>query len=80
VPRDVDPQVNEIDGVYLYDIDALEAIAEQGRSKRMVQVEKCERIIAAEIEAWDFPEAGYSGSLGKEGDDGDLSDLSPAHE
>lgn len=80
VPRDVDPRVNEIEGVYLYDIDALEAIAAQSRSKREIQVEKCERLIAAEIEAWDFPEGGFSGPMGKRGMDGELSDLSPAHE
>src|SRR5947209_9370109 len=29
VPRDVAPEVNEMDGVYLYDIDSLQSIAAQ---------------------------------------------------
>src|SRR5438309_4784307 len=29
VPRDVDPSVNEMHGVYLYDIDSLQSVAEQ---------------------------------------------------
>jgi hypothetical protein len=29
VPRDVDPSVNELEGVYLYDIDSIRSVAEQ---------------------------------------------------
>ena len=28
VPRDVDPAVNEMEGVYLYDIDSLQSVAD----------------------------------------------------
>ena len=28
VPRDIDPRVNELDNVYLYDIDALQGVIE----------------------------------------------------
>jgi glutamyl-tRNA reductase len=45
VPRDVDPTVNSLENVYLYDIDALEKIAEQGRTKRVQELEKCHRIV-----------------------------------
>ncbi len=34
VPRDIDPAVNDLDGVYLYDIDSLQAIAEHSMSIR----------------------------------------------
>src|SRR5262249_46777739 len=34
VPRDVDPAVNEMQGVYLYDIDALRSVAEQSLAMR----------------------------------------------
>lgn len=50
VPRDVDPKVNEIEGVYLYDIDALQAIAEDGRRERLRQLAACELIIEEQLE------------------------------
>jgi glutamyl-tRNA reductase len=50
VPRDVDPKVNEIEGVYLYDIDALQAIADEGRRERMRQLQACEQIIEEQLE------------------------------
>jgi glutamyl-tRNA reductase len=50
VPRDVDPKVNEIEGVYLYDIDALQAIADEGRRERMRQLAACEQIIEEQLE------------------------------
>ncbi len=50
VPRDVDPKVNEIEGVYLYDIDALQAIADEGRRERLRQLAACEQIIEEQLE------------------------------
>ena len=50
VPRDVDPQVNEIEGVYLYDIDALQAIADEGRRERERQLAACEKIIEDQLD------------------------------
>lgn len=49
VPRDVDPKVNEIEGVYLYDIDALQAIAEDGRRERLRQLAACEEIVEDQL-------------------------------
>jgi glutamyl-tRNA reductase len=54
VPRDVDPAVNEIEGVYLYDIDALQAIADEGRREREKQLAVCERIIEEQLEKYGF--------------------------
>ena len=45
VPRDIDPKVNEIDDVFLYDIDELSTIAEDSRRERERQLEVCEKII-----------------------------------
>ena len=45
VPRDVAPEVNELDGVYLYDIDSLQSIAEQSRVMRRQQMAAAEAII-----------------------------------
>jgi glutamyl-tRNA reductase len=54
VPRDVDPQVNEIEGVYLYDIDALQAIADEGRREREKQLAICEKIIEEQLTKFGF--------------------------
>jgi glutamyl-tRNA reductase len=49
VPRDVAPEVNEMEGVYLYDIDSLQSIAEQALALRREQIAAGERIIAEHI-------------------------------
>lgn len=49
VPRDVAPDVNALDGVYLYDIDSLQSIAEQSLATRRAQVAAAEEIIAAHV-------------------------------
>jgi glutamyl-tRNA reductase len=54
VPRDVDPTVNEMEGVYLYDIDALRSVAEQSLSLRRQQMASAEAIIAEHVS--DFTE------------------------
>lgn len=52
VPRDVEPDVNALDGVYLYDIDSLQSIAEQTLALRRQQVSKAESIIAQHVAAF----------------------------
>jgi len=49
VPRDVDPEVNELDGVYLYDIDSLQSVAEQSLALRRQQIAAAETIIAEHV-------------------------------
>jgi glutamyl-tRNA reductase len=49
VPRDVDPTVNEMEGVYLYDIDALRLVAEQSLAVRRQQIASAEAIIAEHV-------------------------------
>ncbi|MDP0492462.1 MAG: glutamyl-tRNA reductase [Verrucomicrobiota bacterium JB023] len=49
VPRDIDPQIADIDEVYLYDLDALQILAAQAREKRMQQVKLCEEVIKEEL-------------------------------
>jgi glutamyl-tRNA reductase len=46
VPRDVAPDVNEMEGVYLYDIDSLQSIAEQSLTLRKQQIAAGDKIIA----------------------------------
>jgi glutamyl-tRNA reductase len=45
VPRDADPAINDLDGVFLYDIDSLEQIAEQSLTIRRQEVIRCESLI-----------------------------------
>lgn len=64
VPRDVDPAVNDIEGVYLYDIDGLQAIADGNRRERELQLISCERIIEEQLEKFGFLRAAGGGSGG----------------
>jgi glutamyl-tRNA reductase len=50
VPRDLDPQINDLDGCYLYDIDDLEAIVSETLSGRQREAERAEAIVAAEAD------------------------------
>lgn len=49
VPRDVDPAVNELEGVYLYDIDDLRSVAEQSLALRRGQIAAAEEIIDGHV-------------------------------
>lgn len=51
LPRDIDPAVNELDEVYLYDLDAIEQVARENRAQREEQIQRCEAIIERELEA-----------------------------
>lgn len=53
VPRNVDPRVNEINGVYLYDIDSLQSVAEQARALRQEQIADAEKIIAQHVASFE---------------------------
>ncbi|MFW5740218.1 MAG: glutamyl-tRNA reductase, partial [Myxococcota bacterium] len=53
VPRNVDPGVNKVDGVYLYDIDDLSKIANETIRERFREAQLSERIVAEEAEAFD---------------------------
>ena len=55
VPRDIDPAVGEIEEVYLYDIDTLELLAEEARTRRQLQIEQCEQIIEVELGKLNLP-------------------------
>ena len=45
VPRDIDPEVQFLDNVYLYNVDDLQAIAENYLQQRKDELAKCEGII-----------------------------------
>ncbi len=56
VPRDVDPRVNDIEEVYLYDVDALQAIADDNRRERERELVKCEEIIEEQLRKFGYAE------------------------
>jgi len=49
VPRDVEPSVNRLEGVFLYDIDSLQEIASRSLAVRQREIEHCERIIDSQV-------------------------------
>jgi glutamyl-tRNA reductase len=49
VPRDIAPDVNELDGVFLYDMDALQEIARETMEARQQEVLLCEKFIEGEV-------------------------------
>jgi glutamyl-tRNA reductase len=51
VPRDIDPAVNFLQNVYLYNIDDLQAIADDYLRQRKEEIARCEKIIAEKVEA-----------------------------
>jgi glutamyl-tRNA reductase len=50
VPRDVDPEMNKLDGIFVYDIDDLQQVAASHLEERSREAVDAEAIIAAEVE------------------------------
>lgn len=48
VPRDIDPKVNRLDNVYLYDIDDLQGVVDENKAARSEEAAKAERIVEEE--------------------------------
>ena len=51
VPRDIEPEVNFLENVYLYNIDDLQAIADDSLKQRQEEVARCEQIIREKADA-----------------------------
>jgi glutamyl-tRNA reductase len=51
VPRDIDPEVNFLENVYLYNIDDLQAIADDYLKQRKEEIARCEQIIAEKVKS-----------------------------
>ncbi len=49
VPRNIDPEINDLANVYLYDVDNLQGIVETNIQERAKEAEKAERIVDEEI-------------------------------
>ena len=50
LPRDIDPAVCKLDGVYLYDLDSLQSIAKQTLAVRKQESEKCYQLIEQHVQ------------------------------
>ncbi|WP_420209176.1 glutamyl-tRNA reductase [Candidatus Electronema sp. JC] len=48
VPRDLDPEINTLDNVYLYDIDDLNSVVEMNKEQRDKEAVKAHRIVEEE--------------------------------
>jgi len=76
VPRDIEPEVNLMENVFLYNIDDLQSIADDYLKQRKQEIARCEKIIAEKAAALlgppgrgaDLQPAG-SGLLRKPGDE-----------
>jgi len=49
VPRDVEPEVNKLNNVYLYDIDDLKGVIEINKAQRQEEAVKAQRIVNEEV-------------------------------
>jgi glutamyl-tRNA reductase len=49
VPRDFDPALNGLEGVFLHDMDSLQAMAQRGMDARGREVERCEELIEEHV-------------------------------
>jgi glutamyl-tRNA reductase len=52
VPRDVDPAINEIDNIYVYDIDDLQGVVESNKEERRKEIQKAEEIVEQGAESF----------------------------
>jgi Glutamyl-tRNA reductase len=52
VPRDVETEVGQLDNVYLYDLDDLQAVVSASLARRQSELPAAERLIAEEVESY----------------------------
>jgi glutamyl-tRNA reductase len=52
VPRNIDPAINDLENVYLYNVDDLQGVVDTNMFERQKEAEKAERIIAEELETF----------------------------
>lgn len=52
VPRNLDPEIGKLDGVYLYNIDDLQEIAESNLEKRQGKAAQAEEIVEGEVDGF----------------------------
>jgi glutamyl-tRNA reductase len=50
VPRNVHPDVNKLDGMFVYDVDDLQSVAEGNSAERRKEAQRAEQIVETEVE------------------------------
>jgi len=53
VPRDVEASVGKLDGVYLYNVDDLQEVADEGLEQRRKKAESAKELVASEVEFYE---------------------------
>jgi glutamyl-tRNA reductase len=53
VPRDIDPKLNELDGIFVYDIDDLQQVVSSHLGDRKREAERAEELVAEEVERFE---------------------------
>ena len=53
VPRDIDPQVNELDNIYLFDVDDLQDVVTENLGQRRNEAEHAEELVSHEVEKFE---------------------------
>ena len=59
VPRDIEPEVSDIDSVYLYSIDDLQAVVDEGFEQRQEAARHAETLINEALDDWQREIRGY---------------------
>ena len=54
MPRDIEPAVCKLDGVYLYDLDSLQRMAERTLAVRRQELEKCHQLIEHHVQDFEL--------------------------
>ncbi|MGC8603356.1 MAG: glutamyl-tRNA reductase [Desulfomonilaceae bacterium] len=49
IPRDIEPEVNDLDGVYLYNIDDLQSVVDENIGERRLEAQKASHIVDQEV-------------------------------
>ncbi|HDS15388.1 MAG TPA: glutamyl-tRNA reductase [Proteobacteria bacterium] len=53
VPRDIDPKVNEIDNIYLYDVDDLQGVVSENLDQREQEAQRAENLVDLEVDKFE---------------------------
>ncbi|MEG3593705.1 MAG: glutamyl-tRNA reductase [Pseudomonadota bacterium] len=59
VPRDIEPEVAELESVYLYTVDDLKGVIEKGLEHRQEAARHAERLIDSALDSWQRDIRGY---------------------
>jgi glutamyl-tRNA reductase len=65
LPRDVDPEVRKVPGVFLYDLDDLRAVAEANARERRREAGAAERVVEQAVDAYAAEDAERAPVLGR---------------